>query len=75
MSESLLTIKDVAERLNIGERTAYRLIEEGQLKARRIGSGRGTLRVKPADLERFINQPDDASLGSRPRLAEPMEIL
>lgn len=57
MSDKLLKMKDVADQLSIGIRTAYRLVEEGQLKAKRIGSGRGTLRVRPADLDRYLNQP------------------
>lgn len=57
MSDQLLTIKDVAERLNISERTAYRLIEEGDIPCKRVGTGRGTIRVRPAALEAYINQP------------------
>jgi excisionase family DNA binding protein len=57
MSDQLLTIKDVATRLKIGRTTAYTLVEDGEIPARRIGKGRGTLRVKPADLERYINRP------------------
>lgn len=57
MSEKLLTAQEVAEQLDISYRTVYRLIEDGQIKAKRVGTGRGTHRVRPADLERYINQP------------------
>jgi excisionase family DNA binding protein len=53
----LLKVKDVADRLSIGVSTAYRLIEEGQIRFTRVGSGRGTIRVRPEDLERYINRP------------------
>jgi excisionase family DNA binding protein len=56
--DKLLTMKEVAERLSIGRTTAYKLVEDGDLKAKRIGTGRGTLRVRPVDLERYINQPE-----------------
>ena len=76
MSEQMLTVKDVADRLKIGRTTAYTLIEDGEIPAKRIGTGRGTLRVKPSDLERYINRPDDAPPAAvTGRRAEPMEIL
>jgi len=59
--DKLLTVKIVAEQLSVSTKTVYRLIEEGQLKALRIGSeegtGRGVLRVKPSDLKRYMNRP------------------
>lgn len=58
MTDKLLTIKEVAERLSIGRTTAYELVESGDLKAKRIGKGRGTLRVRPSDLELYINKPE-----------------
>lgn len=68
MSDKLLTMKDVADRLSIGRTTAYKLVEDGDLKAKRIGTGRGTLRVRPVDLERYINQPSPQSVEILERL-------
>lgn len=48
----MLKIPEVAERLSIGLRTAYRLVAGGELRAVRVGS-RG-LRVPDGELERFI---------------------
>jgi excisionase family DNA binding protein len=53
----LLKVKDVADQLSVGKSTAYRLIEEGEITFTRVGSGRGTIRVRPEDLERYINRP------------------
>lgn len=68
MSDQMLTIKDVATRLKIGLSTAYRIVEDGDLKGKRIGRGRGTIRVRPVDLERYINQPSPQSVEVLERL-------
>jgi excisionase family DNA binding protein len=47
----LLTVKQVAERLGIGKTLAYSLVADGRLPSHRIG---GAIRVRPADLERFL---------------------
>ena len=48
----LLSIGEVAERLGISERSVFRLIESGELPARKIG--RRTL-VRVDDLVRFAS--------------------
>ncbi|HUK91598.1 MAG TPA: helix-turn-helix domain-containing protein [Blastocatellia bacterium] len=45
MREPLLTLKQVAERLNVSVRTARRLIGEGKLAGKLVGSGRGMWRI------------------------------
>jgi excisionase family DNA binding protein len=47
----LLTVAEVQERLRISRRTAYRLIERGDIPALRIG---GSLRVDSAELEAWL---------------------
>jgi excisionase family DNA binding protein len=44
---------EAAERLGITQRTLYRLIDEGQVPAYKMGR---VLRVKAADLELFLEQ-------------------
>ncbi len=39
MNESVLTIKQIAEYLNVTERTIYNLLQRGKLPERRWGSG------------------------------------
>jgi excisionase family DNA binding protein len=48
-----LTVTEAAERLRCAERTVYRLCREGKLPHRRIGVGRGVIRVRAADLDSF----------------------
>ena len=45
-----LTVKDAASRLNVSQRTVYDLVRSGRLRSTRIGNGRGTIRIAPADL-------------------------
>lgn len=53
----LLTVKDVAWRLNVSVRTVHRLISRGDLQTTQIG---GSRRIAPDELERYIDG------GSRP---------
>jgi excisionase family DNA binding protein len=67
----LLTIKQVAERLNVCPATAYDLCARKKLRHVRIGgSGRGTIRVDEADLEAFLEnaavQPDKPAKPRQP---------
>jgi excisionase family DNA binding protein len=48
----LLTIEDVMKRLRVSRSIAYKLTESGALRSIRIGR---SVRVRPADLDRFIN--------------------
>lgn len=51
---NLLTIKEVADKLRISERTIYRYIEAGKLKA--IKLTRGITRISEEDLIHFIKK-------------------
>lgn len=52
MNEQLLTLKQAADRLQISMSTIRRLIKAEKLQVVRIGRN---LRVRPADLEAYIN--------------------
>lgn len=51
MSETTLTIKEVAEYLSVTERTIYRLLQERKLPAFKVG---GSWRFVQADLDNWI---------------------
>lgn len=53
MLSKLLNAREVAALLNISKALAYRLIATGQIPSVRFGR---TVRVKPEDLEIFIQQ-------------------
>jgi excisionase family DNA binding protein len=53
----MLTVREAADQWNISQRTIYDLIECGRLRCQRIGKGRGTIRIKPTDLDRCVIEP------------------
>ena len=50
--ERLLTVAETAKRLNLSEKSVYRLIKARKLAVIRCGRA---LRIHPDDLENFIN--------------------
>jgi excisionase family DNA binding protein len=55
-TSDLLTVAEVADRLGVSPRTLYRLCDEGKLPHQHIGSGRGTIRIRPEDLAAFAQK-------------------
>jgi excisionase family DNA binding protein len=55
----LLTVREVATRLGVNERTVRRKIEAGVLPAVRLGPGRSAIRVDADELERFLYGPPE----------------
>jgi len=58
----LLTAKDVAKILKVSKALAYRLFSDDQLPAVRFGR---TVRVKPEDLEEFIQRNTVGNKGGK----------
>ena len=48
-----LTVRQAAQRLGVSVDAVYDLCRDGRLKCFRAGEGRGTIRIRPADLHRF----------------------
>jgi excisionase family DNA binding protein len=57
MSPELLTVSEVAERLNVNRGTVIRWIRLGQLRALRLPSG--VYRIPRAELDRILKQLED----------------
>lgn len=53
VASEFLSVKQVADRLGVCERTIRDLVRSGKLAASRIGKGRGTLRFDPAQLRHY----------------------
>ncbi len=52
--DDILTIQEVAKVLKVSDRTVYRWIDSGDLKAAKIG--RKTYRVFESDLRKFVKK-------------------
>jgi excisionase family DNA binding protein len=53
--DEVLTIKQVAEQLNVSERTVRNWIEKGYIKAYRFGL---VYRIKKADFDQFVKDSE-----------------
>lgn len=53
--EPMLTVKQVARRMNVDEATVRRWIQAGRLRAVNIGHLRAEYRIRPSDLNDFIS--------------------
>ena len=53
----LLTIREVADKLRLGERTVYRLIESKRLKAIKVS--RKAYRVSESELKKFLKKCEE----------------
>lgn len=62
MTETFLTVKEVARRLAVGRTTVYELIARGDLIAIRIGRAR---RISESALERWVTQQIHDEGGTR----------
>lgn len=59
-TQQFLTVDEVAERLNIGTRHAYRLVQDGTLPSLRL---RRLIRIPAEGLERLISEGGTLTVG------------
>lgn len=62
-AKAFLTVRDVATLLNCSLRTAYRLVEQGQLKGVNLAK-RKTL-IKRSEIDKFILQTESTTLQQK----------
>jgi excisionase family DNA binding protein len=51
--DTLLTVQQVAERLQLNPETIRRWVREGKLRAIKLGSNRGGFRIRESDIRRL----------------------
>ncbi len=54
-NSTLLTVRDVAKRLNVSQGCVYALLRRRKLAAYRIGRARGAIRVRQEDLDDYLD--------------------
>lgn len=57
-------VKAVAEALDVSPATIYRAIESGQLRALKVGTGKGALRIPADAIEEYLTACQRAALAS-----------
>lgn len=50
----MLTVKQVAQRLNVSQSCIYQLVETGRIPHHRIGTGRGAIRFTEVNVEEYL---------------------
>jgi excisionase family DNA binding protein len=66
----LLTVREAARRLEVSAATVYALCAERKLTHLRVGTGRGTIRIRVEDLVAFVD-----SRKVQPRFSTNATIL
>jgi excisionase family DNA binding protein len=61
-------VKAVAEMLDVSVATIYRAIESGSLRALKVGTGKGALRIPADAIQEYITACQQAALASVPSL-------
>jgi excisionase family DNA binding protein len=61
-------VKAVAELLDVSVATIYRAIESGALRALKVGTGKGALRIPADAIEDYVKVCQQAALAAAPTL-------
>ena len=65
-SEShLLTVRQVAERLQLSAALIYAMVKDGTFPALRVGNGRGSIRFRELEVQQYLD--DCEEIGKRQR--------
>jgi excisionase family DNA binding protein len=67
----LLTVRDVAHRLQLSIASVYVMIRQGTLIAHRLGGRNGAIRIRPEDLDACLVSTAQAPAPPKPRPAPP----
>ncbi len=61
----LYRVRAVAELLDVSVATVYRAVESGSLRALRVGTGKGAVRVPGSALTEYVQACERAAAGGR----------
>lgn len=64
----MFRVKAVAELLDVSAATIYRAIESGALRALKVGTGKGALRIPEDAIAEYVKACQEAALASTPQL-------
>jgi excisionase family DNA binding protein len=71
----MLTVKQVAERLNVSAATVYNLVVGGKLACHKIGVRRGTVRVSESQLADYLAATEQKKQrGAKPQKPAPVKL-
>ena len=64
-SETLLTVREVAERLRLSQASVYQMVKSGRLAVCRLGPRRGAIRIRESDLEACLESSEQMPAAAR----------
>ena len=67
----LLTVRDVAELLQLSESSVYTMASAGVLPHLRVGNGRGTIRFRQEDIGQFLDSCQAGNVSQQPKQPPP----
>ncbi len=67
---ALLTVREVAHRLQLSIASVYVMIRQGALIAHRLGGRNGAIRIRPEDLEVFLHSTE--IVAASPKMKQPL---
>ena len=67
----LLTVRDVAARLQLSIASVYVMIRQGTLIAHRLGGRNGAIRIRPEDLDACLVSTKHMPASTMPKPAPP----
>ena len=70
----MLTVKQVATRLQVSYTTAWNLCRSGELAHRRIGLGRGCIRIAETDLAEYLERKRVGGRRKPPPAPKPQPL-
>ncbi|GAA2665185.1 DNA binding domain-containing protein, excisionase family [Actinosynnema pretiosum] len=63
-------VKAVAEMFDVSVATIYRAIEAGTLRALKVGTGKGAMRIPHDAVAEYVKSCEQAALASVPQMPE-----
>jgi len=70
----LFTVAEVSEQLNVSRGTIYNLCATGELPHRRIGIGRGCIRITEEDLKEYLDRKKVKGREDQPPAPKPSPV-
>lgn len=74
-SMNYLTIKQVAERLQVSLGTVYHLCAQGRMPHHRVGLGRGTIRISEEQFQRYVAETESGGAEAVPPPHVPLRDI
>ena len=70
----MMTVEDVARRLNVSDSFVYGAVADGRLKHHRLGKGQGGIRISESQLSAFLAGTERGGDAAKEEVLKPAEV-